>query len=66
LVPWKRLDGPDQWTAIYEVDGQKLANGAPDEGVYGSTELLANVAACTSGDPLIADARKVWDGLVVG
>jgi len=66
LVPWKRLEGPSDWVAIYEIDGQGIANGEPGEGVYGSKELLANAAACGSGDPLIAEVRAKWDGRVVG
>jgi len=32
--------------------------------VYGSKELLANAAACASGDPLIAEVRAKWDGRI--
>ena len=66
LVPWKRLDGPSDWVAVYEIDGQGIANGEPNEGVYGSKEILANAAACGSGDPMIAEVRAKWDGRVVG
>jgi hypothetical protein len=52
--------------AVYEIDGLGIANGEPGEGVYGSKELLANAAACGSGDPLIAEVRAKWDGRVVG
>jgi hypothetical protein len=44
-----------------------LANGDPEqEGVYSSSELLANAEACGSGDPLIAEMRQVWNARVVG
>ena len=67
LVPWKRKDGPDEFTAVYEINGTTVANGDPEqEGVFSSKELLANAAACGSGDPLIAEMRKVWGGRVVG
>jgi len=66
LVPWKRLEGPSDWVAVYEIDGLGIANGEPNEGVYGSKEILANAAACASGDPLIAEVRQKWDGRVVG
>ena len=67
LVPWQRKDGPDEFTAVYEINGVNLANGDPEqEGVFSSKELLANAAACGSGDPLIAEMRKVWGGRVVG
>lgn len=67
LVPWRRKDGPDEFTAVYEINGTTVANGDPEiEGVYGSKELLANAAACVSGDAVIADMRKVWGGRVVG
>ena len=66
LVPWQRKDGPDEFTAVYEINGVNLANGDPEiEGVFSSKELLANAAACASGDPVIADMRKVWGGRVV-
>jgi hypothetical protein len=52
---------------VYEINGVTLANGDPEqEGVYSSTELLANADACGSGDPLIAEMRKQFDGRVVG
>ena len=67
LVPWKRKDGPDDFTAVYEINGTTVANGDPEqEGVFSSKELLANAAACGSGDPMIAEMRKVWGGRVVG
>jgi hypothetical protein len=67
LVPWQRKDGPDEWTAVYEINGVSLANGDPEqEGVYSSTELLANADACGSGDPLIAEMRRDFGGRVVG
>jgi hypothetical protein len=65
LVPWKRIEGLD-WVAIYEIDGQGIANGEPGEGVYGSKELLANAAACVAADPQVMGLRKEWDGRVVG
>ena len=64
LVPWKRLDGPSDWVAVYEIDGLGIANGEPGEGVYGSKELLANAAACR--DPEVNEFRAKWDGRVVG
>ena len=42
MVPWQQKDGLDEWTAIYEIDGKDVANGAPRSGVYSSAELLAN------------------------
>jgi hypothetical protein len=67
LVPWQRKDGPDEFTAVYEINGVNMANGDPaQEGVWGSTELLANAEACASGDPLIAEMRQVWNARVVG
>ena len=66
LVPWQRKDGPDEFTAVYEINGVSLANGDPEqEGVYSSKELLANADACGSGDSLIAEMRQVWNARVV-
>lgn len=28
LVPWQIMDGPDEWTAVYLIDGQSVANGS--------------------------------------
>lgn len=64
LVPWKRLDGPSEWVAIYEIDGLGIANGEPGEGVYGSKELLANAKACAQADPQVMGLRKEWDGRI--
>jgi hypothetical protein len=67
LVPWQRKDGPDEFTAVYEINGVNLANGDPEqEGVYGSKELLANANACASGDAIIAEMRKDFGGRIVG
>jgi hypothetical protein len=67
LVPWQRKDGPDEFTAVYEINGVNLANGDPEqEGVYGSKELLANANACASGDSFIAEMRKDFGGRIVG
>ena len=66
LVPWQRKDGPDEWTAIYEINGVDLANGEGDANVYTSKELLANPAACAGGDPFVAELRNEFDGRVVG
>jgi hypothetical protein len=65
LVPWKRLESPSDWVAVYEIDGFGLANGEPGEGVYGSKELLANAKACSSGNQFIADMRKDFGGRIV-
>ena len=67
LVPWQRKDGPDEFTAVYEINGVDVANGDPaQEGVWGSKELLANAEACASGDPIIAEMRQAWNARVVG
>ena len=67
LVPWQRKDGPDEFTAVYEINGVNLANGDPEqEGVFGSKELLANSSACASDDPFIAEIRKDFGGRIVG
>lgn len=40
LVPWKMLDPVDQWTAVYEIDGQAVANGEPCANIFSSQEIL--------------------------
>ena len=67
LVPWKRKDSPDEWTAVYEINGQEVRNGEPGDGVFGSKELLANPAACAdAGWSQLHDMRKQFNGRIVG
>ena len=68
LVAWQRKDGPDEWTAVYEINGTNLANGDPEqEGVFSSKELLANASACADkGWTQLHDLRKQFGGRIVG
>jgi hypothetical protein len=68
LVPWQRKDGPDEYTAVYEINGTNVANGDPEiEGVFSSRELLANASACADkGWTQLHDMRKQFGGRVVG
>lgn len=63
LVPWPIKDGPDQWTAVYEINGATVQNG---EAGYSSKELLANPTACASGDANISALRENFDAEIVG
>lgn len=65
MVPWKRKDGPNEWTAIYVVDGKDVANGDPDAHIYSSKELLANPAMCALGDEDI-ERLRVQNARVTG
>jgi hypothetical protein len=60
LVPWKRKEGPDEWTAVYVVDGVEIANGEPCANVYASREMVANAKAC--GWQEIKDLRAQFPG----
>lgn len=43
LVPWELKDGPDEWTAVYLIEGCEVANGDGNTpNVYTSREILAN------------------------
>lgn len=64
LVPWKREDGIDQWTAIYVINGHRVANGSPADGVYTSGEILANPQACASKDENINALRSAFDARI--
>ena len=66
LVPWKRLESPSDWVAVYEIEGTPVSNGEPSEGVYSSRELIANPKACASGDAQLNALREEWNGRVVG
>ena len=66
LVPWQRKDGPDEFTAVYEINGKDVKNGEPSDGVFGSKELLANPAACANtGWSQLHDLRKQFNGRIV-
>ncbi|NCC85293.1 MAG: hypothetical protein EOM03_14370 [Clostridia bacterium] len=41
LVPWQVLNSDEDFTAVYQVDGKLIKNGAPDSQVYSSQELLS-------------------------
>jgi hypothetical protein len=65
LVPWKLKDSPDEFTAVYEIDGVNVANGDPEqEGVWGSFELIVNASACASSDPVMMEIRKQFNARV--
>ena len=66
LVPWQRKDGPDQWTAIYMIDGKEVANGAPANGVFGSKEILANPSECADPGDMLAKLREEFNGRIAG
>lgn len=66
MVPWQRKDGPDEWTAIYVIDGNVVANGEGDMNVYTSKEILANPKACGAKDEFVAELRNDFDGRISG
>lgn len=66
VVSWKRNEGPDDLTAIYEINGRLLSNGQPSENVYSSKELLANPDACGTNDEFINEMRSQMDGRIDG
>ena len=65
LVPWQLKPSEDGYTAVYEIDGQDVRNGAGPE-AYESSELLANPAMCASNDELVGRLRANMGGRVVG
>lgn len=66
LVPWQRKDGLDEWTAVYVIEGQDVANGEGDAHVYTSREILANPKMCSAGDEYIENMRQEFDARIVG
>jgi len=47
LTPWPFEGGVANGTvAVFEIDGQQVANGAPDANVFSSRELVADPAGC--------------------
>ena len=65
MVPWKMLDGLDDETAVYEIDGKPVANGKPRPGVFSSSEILANPQACASGNKQIDAIRNTFNARVI-
>ena len=66
LVPWQRKDGLDEWTAVYVIEGQDVANGEGDAHVYTSREILANPKMCSIGDEYVEAMRQEFDARIVG
>ena len=66
LVPWQRKDGLDEWTAVYIIEGQDVANGEGDAHVYTSREILANPKMCSAGDEYIEGMRQEFDARIIG
>lgn len=65
LVPWKRLESANAWTAVYEIEGKRIENGDPCANVFSSKELLANLNACLHQDEFIEEVRVELGGRVV-
>jgi hypothetical protein len=66
LVPWQRKAGLNEWTAVYVIEGQDVANGEGDAHVYTSREILANPKMCSAGDEYIEGMRQEFDARIVG
>jgi len=66
LVPWQMLDGLDEWTARWEIEGQPVANGEPCAHVYSSREILVNPKACALNEELPTWRAEFKDARVVG
>lgn len=72
MVQWEMAGGVDEWTPVYIIEGKRVANGEPSDCVFNladcvfsSAEILANPAACASGDPNIGEIRQQF-GRVIG
>jgi hypothetical protein len=63
LVPWKMKESPYENIAIYEIDGQDVANGSPDGNVFSSKEILANPEGCAN--EVVRKIRGMWPGAEV-
>jgi hypothetical protein len=61
LVPWQLQDGPDEWNAVYVVDGVEVVNG---ESGFHSAELVANPSACCND--FAKQVREVFGARVTG
>jgi len=66
LVPWQRKPGPDEWKAIYVINGKDVANGMSGNGVFSSREILANPSECASPGQMLSQLREEFNGRIVG
>lgn len=66
LVPWKMAEPRDQWTAVFLIDDQAVANGEPDATVFGSREIVGNPLACANPPEFVKQLRAAFDGRIVG
>jgi hypothetical protein len=63
LVPWELVNSESTETsACWIIEGKKVMNG---EDGYKSAELLANLPACLSCNPVIADLRRAFNGRII-
>jgi len=63
MVPWKPLPAKDQWTGVYEIDGQAVENG---EGGFSSKEILTVIQnGGRFDDDRVNTVRKVFGGEIV-
>lgn len=65
LVPWQMGEARDEWTPVYIINGTPVANCEGDANVYSSREIVANAAACSSGDEMLAALRAGFGGEIV-
>ena len=65
LVPWQMGEAMDEWTPVYIINGQGVANGEGDANVYSSREIVSSAAACSSGDEMLAALRAGFGGEIV-
>ena len=70
LVPWRMLDSPTPWQAVYEIDGVQVRNGEGDAYCFASKELVANLPACmaiASGkDEVLREVRSTFSATITG
>lgn len=65
LVPWRRLESSHDHEAVYEIDGEPVRNGEPDERVFASTEIIANPEACARPDDVVMALRSEMDARII-
>lgn len=63
LVPWKAKEGINEWTFVYEIDGNDVSNGEPDATIFSSREILTNPSGCANG--AVQKIREMWPGAEV-
>lgn len=58
------LETDIDWVAVYEIDGNPVANGEPCAAVFSSKEIIANQRACADTDYFIKELMNEFGAFI--